>query len=99
MMEADDTIDDLIFKGDDKKLVKIPRGGAGLLKTLKQFVAHQQYQGMSFGSADWTNITKDQFDNFRISNSNNLASITVASAPAPSAPKSALSNDLVRDFK
>lgn len=64
LMERDDTIDDLTFKGDDQKLTKIPKGGAGLLKTLKQFVAHQQNQGIPFGPSDWTNITKEQFDKF-----------------------------------
>jgi hypothetical protein len=64
LMEANDVIDDLTFKGDDKKLIKIPKGGAGLLKTLKQFVAHQQNQGTPLSPSDWINITKAQFDQF-----------------------------------
>ena len=39
--EKDESIDELIFKGDDKKNAKLPKAGAGLLKTFKQFVAYQ----------------------------------------------------------
>ena len=35
IMETDETIDDLLFKGDDKKNVKLPKAGAGLFKTFK----------------------------------------------------------------
>ena len=43
IMETDEIIDDLIFR-DDKKNVKLPKAGAGLLKTFKQFVANQSYR-------------------------------------------------------
>ena len=42
IMEADNTIDNLAFKGNDRKTAKILPAGAGLLKTFKQLVAHQQ---------------------------------------------------------
>ena len=64
IMETDDIINNLAFKGDDRKMTKIPPAGAGLLKTFKQLVAHQQLQGILFGSNDWTKITQDQFNAF-----------------------------------
>ena len=65
IMETDETINDLIFKGNDKKNVKIPKaGGASLLKTFKQFVAHQVLQGIPFGPSDWLTITRDEFNIF-----------------------------------
>lgn len=99
MMESNETIDDLTFKGDDKKLAKIPKGGAGLIKTLKQYVAHQQNQGIPFDPNDWVSITKEQFDKFRILNSNNAVPIVATSTSQPSIPTSQPSHDLVRDFK
>ena len=57
IMETDETIDDLILKVDDKKNVKLPKAGAGLLKTFKHFVAHQVLQGIPFGPSDWLTIT------------------------------------------
>ena len=74
-MEKDETIDELIFKGDDKKNVKLPMAGAGLLKTFKQFVAHQVLQGIPFGPSDWLTITRDEFNIFQISNANNITPI------------------------
>ena len=35
IMKTDETIDEFIFKGDDKKNVKLSKAGAGLLKTSK----------------------------------------------------------------
>ena len=64
IMETDETIDELIFKGDDKKNVKLPKAGASLLKTFKQFVAHQVLQGIPFGPSDWLTITQDEFNQF-----------------------------------
>ena len=99
LMEDNDTLDNLTFKGDDKKLAKIPKGGAGLLKALKQYVAHQLNQGIAFGPNDWISITKEQFDKFRISNANNIMPFVATSAQPQSIPKVPLSHDLVRDFK
>ena len=64
IMESDETIDDFIFRGDDKKNVKRPKAEVGLLKTFKQFVAHQQLQGIHFGTNNWVNITQDEFNKF-----------------------------------
>ena len=64
IMEANDINDSLVFRGDDRKKTKISPAGASLLKTFKQFVAHQQLQVIPFGSNDWTKITWDQFNAF-----------------------------------
>ena len=95
LMEKDDVLDDLAFKGDDKKLAKIPKGGAGLLKSLKHFVTHLQTQGVSFGSNNWSNITRDQFNNFRISSANGVMPSTPTSSTTPPPP----TPDPVREFK
>ena len=40
IMEIDETIDDLIFRGEDKKNFKTPKAEADLLSSFMQFVAY-----------------------------------------------------------
>ena len=53
IIEADNVLQSLYFTFDPGKgLVKIPKGSAGLLKSFKQFVAHQAQLGMTFQDDD-----------------------------------------------
>ena len=98
IIKKEETINDLIFRGDDKKNAKLPKAGAGLLKTFKQFVAYQILQGIPFGPNDWLAITQDEFNKFQISNANNITPLADPSAPPASTTKPA-TNDLVCNFK
>ena len=98
IMESDDVIENLAFKRDDRKMTKTPPAGVGLLKTLKQFVAHQQLQGIPYGSIDWTNIMQDQFNAFQISNVNNPMPIATLSVQPPATSFKPATTNLVHDF-
>ena len=97
IMEADDTIDALTIKEDDRKVTKIPPAGVGLLKTFKQFVSHQQLQGVPFGYNDWTSITHDQFNAFQISNTNNPMPMATSSVPPPVTSSKTATTNLVHN--
>ena len=106
LMESDDIINDLKYTDDNKKKQPLERGHAGLIKIFKQFVAHQVNQGVSFsGDAQWKLITKEQFDDFRISNANSPTPIMTNPHPNPSTVASSSTVrtstvvDLVREFK
>ena len=98
IIEADDVTDTHAFKGDDRKVVKIPPAGTSLSKTFKQFVAHQQLQGILYGSNDWSSITQDWLNAFPISNAYNPTSIATSSAPPPATLSKPVSTSLVHDF-
>ena len=96
VMELDSNIDSLEYTDDKSNPVVIPKGMAGLLKTFKQFVSYQNSLNQQI--VDWSTVTRDEFNAFRILNANNPSPITPAFVPSsiarPPAPI-----DLVRDFK
>ena len=56
--ETDKTLEDLKYPDDNGALVTIPSGTSSLLKSLKQFVAYQVSQGVTFDEDDWAAITQ-----------------------------------------
>ena len=100
-MESDENIDKLDYLDDTRKMETIIRGHAGLLKVLKQFVAHQHNQGVDYLLPDdWKTITEQQFNNFRSTNANRYVPI----APTPATVTSTTicqppPVDLAREFK
>ena len=100
LMETDDMQDYLKYPNDAKALVKIPKGNAGMLKSFKQYVASQSQKGTPIDSGDWMNITRKEFNNFRISNANNVVPIVATSALAQPPPvHQPFPIDIVKDFK
>src|SRR5690349_7740725 len=71
LMESDTNIDALDYIDDTGKKVSIVKGTAGLLKTFKQFVAHQHNQGIDYiNDDDWKAITRTEFSTFRVTHAN-----------------------------
>jgi hypothetical protein len=97
LMEKDKDLEDLNYQ-DGGKSVKLQKGGVGLLKTFKQFVAYHNNQGQPIGENDWVNITCSEFNTFCISNANNPYPVATISAQ-PTTTRTAPAIDLVRDFK
>ena len=95
ILEPDDVLDDLAYIDDNGDLVTIPRGNAGLLKTFKKFVTHA-FPGVT--TIDWTNITRSDFNAFRVLNATSPTPTLTSSAAAPLV-KQAPPIDLVREFK
>ena len=64
VIEKDETLDGLAYPNDAKAMVKIMKGDAGLLKSLKHYMAFQVQQGTPLDTEDWVNITAEQFNKF-----------------------------------
>src|SRR6478672_1905275 len=101
LMESDATIDTLEYLDDAGKKQTIVKGTAGLLKTFKQFVAHQHNQGIDYiDDDDWKAITRTEFNTFRVTHANQSTPIVVTPAQVPSvSARPQLTVDLVREFK
>src|SRR5688500_13702469 len=63
--ELDAVFDNLEYPNDTGALVKLPKGLAGMLKSLKHFTAFRTHQGTPI--VDWTLVTKSEYDGFRTS--------------------------------
>lgn len=72
---------------------RLPRGNIGLLKYFKRFVAHKSAMGTPIDDSGWLAITKEEFDDFRISGNN--PQTTAVSYVRPPTSKT----DLVREFR
>src|SRR5688572_1692533 len=70
LMETDEDLEDLTYQ-EDGKPVKLLKGGVGLLKTFKKFVAFRNNSAQPVGENDWATITHSEFNTFHISNTNN----------------------------
>ena len=75
--------------------ITLPKGYAGLLKAFKRYVHFKQVNGEPIEDSEWTKLTCDEFDKFRISPNLHLPlpAPTVAQTSSNSMP------NLVRDFK
>ena len=62
--EPYETLEELDYPDDAGAQVKITKESAGLLKSLKQFVAHQNSQGIQYCENYWTRVTQAQFNPF-----------------------------------
>src|SRR5687768_13520694 len=82
LTEEDSLLQSLCFTPEPGKvLVKIPKGSAGLLKSFKQFIAHQVQLGHTFeDDNDWTAITRKEFNSFRTSTANGFTPMVIPSA-------------------
>ena len=72
---------------------RLSRGNIGLLKSFKRFVAYKTAMGTPIDDSGWLSITKQEFDDFRISG-NNPQTIAVPSLRPPTSQ-----TDLVREFR
>lgn len=93
----DDEIAQLQYHDDNKILCDLLKGNIGLLKAFKSFVAYQELNGSPIQDTDWLNITKEQFNKYRISNT-----YTLKLTPIPVQPTSCplmAQIDPVRDFQ
>ena len=79
-------IDMLTYVDDSQNTVSVPVPARAYLQILKTYHAHQHEEGDSIGN-NWTSITAEQFDEFRIVDYNviTLGSTTgyTSSRPAP----------------
>ena len=105
LMETDENLYNLKYP-DEKKKVPLETGYASMVRIFKQFVQYKVAQGdITAANNDWRAITKAQFDEFRLINSNSLAPFGTSSNPTPGTPISSSTPrpppviDLVRDFK
>ena len=96
--EPDETLTDLKYPDDTGAIKPLPSGASGLLKSFKRFVAHLVLQGATIDDNFWTNITKREYDTFRISTANNVSPIVAAPVPSTNVrPPPVI--DLVKEFK
>lgn len=75
--------------------VPILKGNAGLLKSFKRFVHYRDSIGQAIEDQDWTSLSCDEFDKFRVSTILNRP----IPAPVPTSTPIAPPSSLVRDFK
>ena len=61
----------------------LSRGDIGLLKLFKRFVAYRTAMGQPINDADWMLITRQEFDDFRISGNNTMATVAQPVRPPP----------------
>ncbi|HEY9709440.1 MAG TPA: hypothetical protein V6D48_14650 [Oculatellaceae cyanobacterium] len=73
----------------------LPKGNIGLLKAFKAYVAHQTNLGRPITDDLWLNITRQEFDDFRISPNFTTCSLTPQLPPRLSAQQL----DPVREFR
>src|SRR5687767_8558072 len=66
--EPYETMEELDYPDDAGAQIKITKENAGLLKSLKHFVAHQNSQGIKYCENYWTRVTQAQFNAVRIAN-------------------------------
>ena len=64
LMETDEILDDLDYPNDAGAMVKIIKGNAGMLKTFKQYAAHQAQQGTPIVDNERLDITRKAFNIF-----------------------------------
>jgi len=66
--EDDNQLDGYRFPADVVRVTDLlPRGNIVLQKLFKKYVAYQAAIGQPFDNSDWLSITKEGFDNFRVS--------------------------------
>ena len=98
IMEMDETLEDLMYKDDSGTLVKIPKHGAGLLKTFKWYIAYLSMQGQIIEEKEWVNLTYLNFNLFRTLNASNINPITPMTVPSSNTHLPPVI-DLVKEFK
>ena len=76
--EMDKTLTDLKYPDDTGAIQPLPSGASGMLKSFKRLVAHLVLQGAIIDDNFWINITKRDYNNFRISTVNNVSPVVVA---------------------
>ena len=87
LMETDENLYDLKYPDDKNKNVPLIKGYASMVRIFKQFVAYQVAQGAIIAAKiDWRTITKEQFDEFRITYANSPATFGTNPNPTPSTP-------------
>src|SRR5687768_1790800 len=61
----------------------LSRGEIGLLKSFKRFVAYRTAMGQPIHDTGWIIITRQEFDDFRVSGNNSLATMAQPMCPPP----------------
>ncbi|HEY9706731.1 MAG TPA: hypothetical protein V6D48_00855, partial [Oculatellaceae cyanobacterium] len=96
-MLDDEDIADLQYSDDNSDLQHLSKGNVGLLKAFKSFVIHQENIGTPIQDTDWLKISRDHFNQYRISSTyvHKLipTPVTLSMHSFPSQP------DPVRDFQ
>jgi hypothetical protein len=97
------TIENLTYPEDDGTLSKVKQNQKGLLVAFCAFIKHRNDLSLPIGD-DWTNITQEEYDDFRVSRSfdGTIHGLTPASRPgippAPSA-RAPAARDPIADFQ
>ena len=86
LMQSDNTINDLKYLNEEKRLVPLQKGYVCLLRNFRQF-AYQNIQGMvTIKDDDWKAFTKEQFNAFRRAKMNTSSSFKVSPFSIPTKP-------------
>ena len=88
----------LKYKDDDGNIQQIQAGHVGLIIMFQQFVSHYQSNNGNITGEGWTQLTADEFDEYRIS----FRSTSISQTVAPSTvnpPKSDPLRDFLRGIK
>ena len=91
---GDDEIDMLDYVGDDQTVKPLPRGNIGLIKAFRAYIIHASTGNNPITDSNWTSITRDSFNAFRISPAFMTGSYNI---PTPTPPTR--TTDPVHEFK
>ena len=91
----DHKFEDLKYPVDGKH-APITRGHASLLKCFKKYVLYKRALGMPMQDHDWANISKEEFDDYRIGDYNDPLPAIV---PPSTSTQSTFKLDIVREFR
>jgi hypothetical protein len=96
------TIENLTYPEDDGTPSNLKKNQKGLLVAFCAFIKHRNvFLSLPIGD-DWTSITQEDYDNFRVSEFfvTSMHGVTPAPSPrTPATPSTRVAHDLIADFK